>query len=326
MTAAGPRATFDRRQLLRTGGLTLSLGAIIAACGEDRAGGTDPGRVGERPDGRRHSPKATSTTSCCSAPRSPSSTRALDAYAAARGLDVLSAEQDTIVQRFVDDHTGHSVALGGFITEAGGEEFACANPWVTRRVITPIFDALDGQRRPVARRAQHRPRRSSRSPPPSYQALVGSLTEPDLRMKIMQIGADENRHAATLAMAITGTPDGYVNPVLLGEAAPAEEPEFPVVYAMPSTFGTVSAIELVVGGAERRGSAVHDQPPDPGRQHVRLQRPELLIRARVADPAVALIRAMVSRPGGRGTAAETPTVSRKVGTPPGRVLARARSG
>ena len=87
----------------------------------------------------------------------------------------------------------------------------------------------------------------------SYQALVGSLTAPDLRMKIMQIGADENRHAATLAMAITGTPDGYVNPVLLGEAAPAEEPEFPVVYAMPSTFGTVSGIQLVVGAANEDG-------------------------------------------------------------------------
>ena len=70
---------------------------------------------------------------------------------------------------------------------------------------------------------------------------------------MMQIGADENRHAATLAMAITGTPDGYVNPVLLGEAAPAEEPEFPVVYAIPSTFGTVSAIELVVGAPNEEG-------------------------------------------------------------------------
>ena len=49
VNAAEPRATFDRRQLLRTGGLTVSLGAIIAACGEDRAGGTDPGRVGEAP-------------------------------------------------------------------------------------------------------------------------------------------------------------------------------------------------------------------------------------------------------------------------------------
>ncbi len=97
----------------------------------------------------------------------------------------------------------------------------------------------------------------------SYQALVGLFTEPDLRMKIMQIGADENRHAATLAMAITGTPDGYVNPELLPEAAPLEDLEFAVAYAMPSTFGTVSAIDLVVGrpNDEGRRLAIDLQTP-----------------------------------------------------------------
>ena len=177
---------------------------------------------------------------------------ALDAYAAARSLDVLSAEQDTLVQRFVDDHTGHSAALGGFITEAGGEEFACANPWLARRVIDPTFEALEGSDdllRDVLNIAYGLESLAAAS----YQSLVGSLTTPDLRMKVMQIGADENRHAATLALSITGTPDGYVNPVLLGEPAAAEEPEFPVVYAIPSTFGTVSAIELVVGAPNEEG-------------------------------------------------------------------------
>ena len=177
---------------------------------------------------------------------------ALDAYAEARGLDVLSAAQDTIVQRFVDDHTGHSAALGGLITEAGGEEFACANPWLARRVIDPIFDAIDGsddQLRDVLNIVQALENLLAAS----YQSFVGSLTAPDLRMKMMQIGADENRHAATMALTITGTPDGYVNPVLLGEPAAAEEPEFPVVYGIPSTFGTVSAIELVVGAPNEEG-------------------------------------------------------------------------
>jgi hypothetical protein len=251
VTGSGPQSTFDRRQLLRTGGLTLSLGAIIAACGEDRAGGTDPGRVGEAPS---VTPLAESTVDDIVLLRTAQSLEhsAIDAYAAARGLNVLSAEQDTIVQRFVDDHTGHSVALGAFITEAGGEEFACANPWVTRRVVTPIFDALknsDDQLRDVLNIAHGLESLAAAS----YQSLVGSLTVPDLRMKIMQIGADENRHAATLAIAITGAPDGYVSPVLLGEAAPAEEPEFPVVFAVPSTFGTVSAIELVVGAPNDEG-------------------------------------------------------------------------
>ena len=251
MTAAASRATFDRRQLLRTGGLTLSLGAIIAACGDDRAGGIDPGRVGNAP---AVEPPADSVVDDIVLLRTAQSLEhtALDTYAAARGLGALSAEQDTIVQRFVDDHTGHSAALGGFITEAGGDEFACANPWVMRRAITPILGALEGTddlQRDVLNIAFALESLAAAS----YQALVGSLTEPDLRMKIMQIGADENRHAATLAMAITGTPDGYVNPLLLGEAAPADEPEFPPAYAISSTFGSVSAIELVVGAPSEEG-------------------------------------------------------------------------
>jgi len=251
VSAAEPRATFDRRQLLRTGGLTLSLGAIIAACGEDRAGGTDPGRVGEAPS---VTPLPEGTVDDIVLLRTAQSLEhsAIDAYAAARGLDVLSAHQDAIAQRFVDDHTGHSVALGGFITDAGGEEFACANPWVTRRVITPIFDAIDDSDDPL-RDVLNVAHALESLAAASYQSLVGSLTLPDLRMKIMQIGADENRHAAALAIAITGAPDGYVSPLLLGETAPEEEPEFPALWAVPSTFGMVSAVELVVGAPNEEG-------------------------------------------------------------------------
>jgi hypothetical protein len=251
VNATAPKATFDRRQLLRTSGLTLSLGAIIAACGEDRAGGTDPGRVGEAPSVSALPEGEVDDIVLLRTAQSLEYT-AIDAYAAARALDVLSAAQDALVQRFVDDHTGHSVTLGGDITAAGGEEFACTNPWMQRRVIDPIFDAIDGsddKRRDVLNFVQAFESLLGAS----YQSLVGSLTEPDLRMKMMQIGADENRHAATLAIAITGAPDGYVNPVLLGEAAPAEDPEFPIVWAIPSTFGTVSAIPLVVGAPNEEG-------------------------------------------------------------------------
>lgn len=251
MTADGPRSRFDRRQLLHTSGLTLTLGAIIAACGENRAGGTDPGRVGQAPAVEPLPEGEVDDVVLLRTAQSLEHT-ALDAYAAARELDVLSAAQDTIVQRFVDDHTGHSVALGGFITEAGGEEFPCANPWLARRAIAPMLEALgdsDDQLRDVLNIAHALESLAGAS----YQALVGSLTEPDLRMKIMQIGADENRHAATLALAITGTPDGYVSPLLLGGTAPVDEPAFPVAYAVPSTFGRVSGVELIAGAPNDEG-------------------------------------------------------------------------
>jgi rubrerythrin len=247
----GPNARFDRRQLLQGGGLTLSLGVIIAACGDNRGGGTDPGRVGEAP---AVEPLAEGVIDDIVLLRTAQSIEyaALDVYTAARELDVLRAEHDTIMQRFVDDHTGHALALGGLITEAGGAEFTCANPWLTGRVIDPILEALqdsDDQLRDVLNVAQALESLAGAS----YQSLVGSLTQPDLRMKIMQIGADENRHAAALAIAVTGAPDGYVDPVLLGGTPPAEEPEFAVAYAIPSTFGTVSGIPLAAGAPNDEG-------------------------------------------------------------------------
>ena len=37
---------FDRRTLIRRGGLTLGLGAFLSACAADFGGDTAPGRVG----------------------------------------------------------------------------------------------------------------------------------------------------------------------------------------------------------------------------------------------------------------------------------------
>lgn len=251
MTGSIRNATFGRRKLLHTGGLTLSLGAIIAACGEDRAGGTEPGRVGNAPDVSALPEVEVDDVVLLRTAQSLEYTM-LDAYAQALDLDVLSPDQTRIVQRFVDDHTVHAAALGTLTTEAGGEEFACANPWLTRRAITPVFAAIDDsddQHRDVLNTVSALENLAAAT----YQAFVGSVTAPELRTNMMEIGAHENRHASTIALTITGTPDGYVNPVLLGEPAPAEEPEFPVVYAIPSTFGTVSGIELVVGAPNEDG-------------------------------------------------------------------------
>ncbi len=52
MTDAAPLSTANldarvgRRQALRIGGLSVSLAALVAACGTDRSGDTAPGRVG----------------------------------------------------------------------------------------------------------------------------------------------------------------------------------------------------------------------------------------------------------------------------------------
>lgn len=46
LTTANLDARVGRRQALRIGGLSVSLAALVAACGDDRGGDTAPGRVG----------------------------------------------------------------------------------------------------------------------------------------------------------------------------------------------------------------------------------------------------------------------------------------
>ena len=57
-----------------------------------------------------------------------------------------------------------------------------------------------------------------------YQQMVEVLTAPALRGDVMAFGIEEARQAAAMAMLVTGTPEGYVSPLLLvGEAPTPDE-------------------------------------------------------------------------------------------------------
>ncbi|TVR25345.1 MAG: ferritin-like domain-containing protein [Ilumatobacter sp.] len=240
-----------RRRLLRNGGVVLSLGAIAAACGEDRAGPQEPGRVGNAPAPEPLPDGEVNDVVLLRTAQSLEFT-AIEVYDVAVGLDVLDAATLDVVARFVDDHTGHADRLGELITGAGGEEFRCPNPWYMERAVGPILEAVEGSD-DLVRDVLQIAHVFEAVAAATYQELVRNLTEPDLRYESMLIGADENRHAATLAMALTGTPEGYVNPVLLGEEPAADPTDVPLQYAIPSQFGQLGTRELVVGPRDEGG-------------------------------------------------------------------------
>jgi rubrerythrin len=245
-------ATLDRRRLLRTGGLAVSLGALAAACGTDRSGGTEPGRVGVVPAPEGLPDAEVNDVVLLRTAQSLEYT-AIEVYGAAAELGVLDAGATALVERFVADHTAHAAAVGELIVAAGGEEFTCPNPWIMERAITPILAALEGSddlTRDVLNIAHALETLAAKT----YQDVVGELTEPELRQAAMLIGVDENRHAATLAMAITGTPEGYVSPALLGEEVLPDEDGFPIHYAVESTFGQLGSVDLLVGARNDEGT------------------------------------------------------------------------
>ena len=120
----------------------------------------------------------------------------------------------------------------------------------------------------------------------TYQALVAMFSDPELRADAMTVGAREARHAALLALTINpDRPGGLVNFTDAVNAEPASPPtttiapsttlqnianaggaaptptsapvqftEIPTVTAIPSQFGGLGAIQIVVGAGDENGT------------------------------------------------------------------------
>jgi Ferritin-like domain len=120
----------------------------------------------------------------------------------------------------------------------------------------------------------------------TYQALVALFSDAELRADAMTVGAREARHAALLALTINpDRPGGLVNFADAVNAEPASPPtttiapsttvqnianagggaptptsapvqftEIPSVTAIPSQFGGLGAIQLVVGAGDENGT------------------------------------------------------------------------
>ncbi len=245
-----PNPSLDRRALLRNGGLVLSFGAIITACGDDRTGSDAPGRLGVAV-AAEPLPEAEVNDAVLLRTAQSLEYTALAVYQAAAGLDVLAPEEAALVERFVADHERHAADVGALASGIGAEEFTCPNPFVMERAVTPILEAIDGSddlRRDVLNIAYAFESWAGQS----YQDLVGALEEPSLRGAAIAIGGEEQRHAASLATVIN--PDQLINPELLGGVEQTDDAGFPVPYAIPATFGQLTGIELVVGARDEEGS------------------------------------------------------------------------
>ena len=68
------------------------------------------------------------------------------------------------------------------------------------------------------------------------------------------LGAQDARHAATVAIVATGAPEGYANPALLGEDLVIEEGALTPIWAIPTQFGSLAAIPITVGAPNEAGT------------------------------------------------------------------------
>jgi hypothetical protein len=246
-------ALVGRRRFLTIGGLSVATASVIAACG-----GTDsPGaaRVGLAPT-RTDLPDASPNDIVYLRTASSIEYSAIAVYDLVIGnTDLLAAELQDAAKRFRDDHVEHATIFEDLTKDLGGEAWTCGNPRIDRFLVAPVINMIVGDEATDTPPSDD-PQRDTAAfahalenlAGETYQMFVGLLSEPALRKTTIQVGAAEVRHAAILAMAITGTPEGYVPPADAGEP-----PVFPVAYAIPSQFGSLSGQQLVVGAADELG-------------------------------------------------------------------------
>ncbi len=245
------RSGMNRRDLLRTGGLALSIGAVAAACGSERTGPTSPGRLGVAPPPATLPAGVVNDLTLLRTAQSLEYT-ALAVYDAAASTGALSEGEMALASRFVEDHTRHAAALGEVIlAQEGGTEFTCPNPFLMQRVVGPTLAALDGTT-DLHRDLLNIAHAFESWAGASYQALVVAFGDPALRKAAMQIGGEELRHATVLARAIN--PDQTFSPTFFGDPVEPDADGFPVPYGIPSVFGRVAGIDLAVGERDDEGT------------------------------------------------------------------------
>ncbi|MEN9504731.1 MAG: hypothetical protein RI958_657 [Actinomycetota bacterium] len=246
-------ALVGRRRFLQIGGLSVATASVIAACGGTESPGV--ARIGVVPE-RTDLPDAQVNDIVLLRTASSIERTAIGVYDTALSTGLLTGVLAEAAERFRDDHAGHAEVFDGLTAEAGGEVWSCGNPRLDDLLIAPVVAAIVGDEaqgippsddplRDLLNVAQVLETFAGET----YQSLVPELSVASLRKESMTIAATEARHAAVLAWVITGAPAGFVPPV----EAPADPPQIPTVYAIPSRFGQLSGQQLVVGAQDELG-------------------------------------------------------------------------
>ncbi len=253
-------ALLGRRRFLQLGGFSVATASVIAACGGTEATGI--ARVGVAPTttGLPSDPAVTDVVLLRTAASLEYS--AIKVYDAVIGnADLLDPAYDDIAKRFRDDHAGHAALFDKLTVDAGGTAWGCSNERIDNLLVAPVLRAIlggpatddlavtppsDDVRRDVLNFAHGLETLAGST----YQALIPALSQPALRKETIVIGTHEVRHAALLALAITGSPAGIVPPA----EAPADPPPIPTVYAIPGRFGSLGAVNVVLGVENAEGN------------------------------------------------------------------------
>ena len=239
-----------RRQALRLGGVTLGLGAIVAACGDERGTSEAAGRVGYAPPATDLGDYAVDDVVLLRTASSVELT-AVAVYEAALASGALSPEAQSLSEVLRDSHSATAAGFQALTTSSGGEPWDCPNPWMMERSIEPILESIS-ESDDAARDLFSLAVSIENLAAATHQTFSVELGESELRVAAAEAAALASRQSAAVAIA-GGGPDAYISPAVYGEIVEPVDGIIPQ-FAITSQFGSVAQIELLVGPPDDNGS------------------------------------------------------------------------
>jgi hypothetical protein len=258
----GSDARVDRRQALKIGGLSVSLAALVAACGGQN--GTDeaaPGRVGYAPPITDPPNYGVDDAVLLRTASSLEYTILYVYQQIVASVDDLDSRVRTLLTRVKADHEDVAERLAGLTEDVGGEPWPCTNDWMMQRLVEPVLDLIADSDDPV-RDSFNFAVALENLAASTHQEFAVRLEDAAARLASLEIATLESRQAAAMVIAARG-PEGFISPLLFGEEEATEVGGIPVPYAITDRFGSVAQTQLVVGAPDENGvrESFNLQPP-----------------------------------------------------------------
>ncbi len=251
MTTHGTDASrYGRRDALKLGGLTVSVAALVAACGTDRTGDAAPGRVGYAPP-ITDPPDYAIDDAVMLRTASSLELTAVAVYEAILDSGALDESTTVLVERLIEDHRAIAAEMGRLTESVGGVAWECTNPWYMDRSVDPLIEAVinsdDPQRDMLNSAVAFEDIAAA-----THQTLTLELSDPDAAAATIAAATLESRHAAFIVAAARG-PEGYVSPTIGGGEVQNDADGIPFQFSITSRFGSTGQVELVAGAPNENG-------------------------------------------------------------------------
>ena len=245
-------STFTRRELLRMSGISLASGLVLVACGK-QAGVVDDNAITILGQSPVTTPLADAEVTDAVLLRTAASLEynAIETYTTALDLGVFTGDLRKVAEiakRFSADHKDHADAVNSLAVKLGAKEFRCSNTRISESYILPALKLITANDNPnqaidIVALAHAVENLAAQT----YQGVVAMLTDPMLRADAIRIGQQEARHAAILAQILN---PGLKN---VGPTSDAKTGK-PNIAAVPTEFGSLANIQLVIGKPKPDGT------------------------------------------------------------------------